>query len=312
LEKKIDIITIGESLVEFSTDMKLEDAECLHKYYGGDTLAAAVSALRLGSEVGFITCVGEDCFKNYLINNWKSEGLDISQVKFSPDRNGIYFIARPSIAQKEIVHYRKKIAPAKLTIEDIAPDYIANSKAVYSSGITQSLSLSVKEAVAYAFKAAKELGIITAYDPNFHPHITTPEEARENFNEVISDIDILFLSAKYDTVNILELTSVENIIKKLWDAGVGTVVLKSGADKGYYTGSGGNIVFTKFYTQNVVDTTCSGDTFNGAFLHAVLHGCSPFEAAKLASVAAGLQAEKIGAIKPIPYKDEVYSLYGEG
>ena len=37
-ETQFDLITIGESLVEFSTNQTFKDAECLHKYYGGDSL----------------------------------------------------------------------------------------------------------------------------------------------------------------------------------------------------------------------------------------------------------------------------------
>ncbi len=312
MENKLDIITVGESLIEFSSDEALADAECMHKYYGGDALAAAVSAKRLGSSVGFITRIGEDCFKEFLLKNWREEGLDISHVKFVPEANGLYFITRPHDGIKEAAYYRKKIAPTKLSIDDIEPDYIASAKSVYSSGVTQGLSVSAKEAVAYTFRIAKELGIITAYDPNFYPALTTVEEARENFNEVIQNVDILFMSAKYDTVNILELYSVETIIKHLWDIGVGTVVIKSSADGGYYTGHNGNIEFTEFYTNEIVDTTCSGDTFNGAFLHAITQGYSASEAAKVASVAAGLQSQGIGAIKSIPYANQVFQVHGEG
>ena len=101
MEEKLDIIAIGESLVELSTDEKLKDAECLHKYYGGDALATAVTAVRLGSKVGFITKLGNDAFKDFLLDAWKNEGLDISQVTFSNERNGLYLIARPTYLEKD-------------------------------------------------------------------------------------------------------------------------------------------------------------------------------------------------------------------
>ena len=312
MEKKLDIITIGESLIELSTDEHLKSAENLKKFYGGDALATAVAASRMGSEVGFITRVGDDVFKDYLLSSWQNERLDTSQVKIAQEQNGVYFISRPKGCGKEFAYYRKRIAPSKLSLEDISEDYIANSKAVYASGVTQSLSLSAKEAVIKAFKDAKNSGVITAYDPNYSSLITTPETARDDFNKVISDIDILFMSAKYDTVNILEINSVENIMKKIWDMGVGTIVIKSSPNGGYYTGYNGNIIFTEFYTHDVIDTTCSGDAFNGGFLHAVTHGLTPFEASKFASIVAGLQAKGIDAIKSIPYKDEVYEIFERG
>lgn len=307
--EKLDIIAVGESLVELSTNSKMATAGCLYKYYGGDALATAVSALRMGSKVGFITRVGNDSFKDYLLDAWQNEGLDISQVKLSNEGNGLYIIARPSLDEKEIIYYRKKFAASKLALEDINVEYIKNSGIIYASGITQSLSPSANEAVEFAFKTAKENGLITAYDPNYYKQITTAEEAKENFNRVSQYVDVLFLSVKHDVVNILEIDSPENIIKKLWDMGITTVILKSSDKKGYYTGYNGNITFTDFYTTEYVDTTCSGDAFNGGFLHGISHGLTTIEAVKFASIVAGLQAKGIGAIKSIPYKDEVYSIY---
>lgn len=307
--EKQDIITIGECLIELSTNSKMVNAGCFNKYYGGDSLTTAISALRMGSKVGFITRVGNDPFKNYLLDSWQNEGLDISQIKLSDEPNGMYIIARPTVDEKEIVYYRKKIAPSKLSIDDIDEEYIKSSKLFYASGITQSLSPSANEAVEKAFKIAKGNGIITAYDPNFHPSLMNQDTAKENFNRVIENVDILFMSTKHDTMTILEINSPENVIKKLWDMGIQTVILKSAENKCYYTGYNGNITITNFYTMEYTDTTCSGDAFNGGFLHAYTHGFNTPEAVKFASIVAGLQAQGIGAIKSIPNKEAVYSIY---
>lgn len=307
--EKLDIITIGESLIELSSDSSLSLTESLNKYYGGDTLTTAVAARRLGSKVGFITRVGCDHFKEFLLDSWQAEGLDISQVRLSGESNGLYLLSRPKDGEKEFSYYRKKSAASRLSIEDISEKYIERAKIFYTSGIAQSLSLSAKEAIKKAYTIAKSKGVITAYDPNYSPLITSPEDAREDFEEVICDIDILFLNIKNDVSKMFEELSPEKIIKHIWDMGVGTVVLKSAKDKGYYTGYGGDIVFCKFFTTNTIDTTCSGDAFNGGFLHAIASGYTPFEATKLGSVVAGLQSQEIGAIKAIPTKKEVYAEY---
>lgn len=309
MNEKLDIITIGESLIELSSDVSLSLAESLDKYYGGDTLAAAVAARRLGSKVGYITRVGCDHFKEFLLDSWQAEGLDISQVRLTGDFNGLYLLARPKNGSKEFSYYRKKTAATKLSIEDISESYIESAKILYASGITQSLSLSAKEAVRKAYTIAKNKGVVTAYDPNYSPLITIPEDAKECFDEVVADIDILFLNAENDIPQLLDTNSMEKVIKYFWDMGVGTIVIKSSKDGGYYTGYGGDIVFCEFFAKDVVDTTCSGDAFNGGFLHAIASGLSPFEATKLASVVSGLQAQKIGAIKAIPMKKEVYDQY---
>ena len=309
MEEKLDIIAIGECLVELSTNAKLVNTGCLYKYYGGDALATAIAALRMGSKVGFVTRVGNDSFKDYLLDSWQNEGLDTSQVKLSEEQNGLYIIARPNVDEKEVIYYRKKIAPSKLSIDDMDEEYIINSKVLYSSGITQSLSPSAGEAVEYAFKIARKNGVTTAYDPNYHPAITNSDSAKENFFRVAQYTDILFMSTKHDTVNILDIESPENIIKKIWDLGIKTVILKSIDKKGYFTGYNGNITFTDFYTGDYIDTTCSGDAFNGGYLHAITHGFNHQEAVRFAAIVAGKQAQGIGAIKSIPNKEEVYSVY---
>jgi len=311
-EKAFDLITIGESLIELSTNQKFTEAECLHKYYGGDSVVVAIAAKRLNSPVGFITCLGNDPFKDFLLTSWDKEGLDTRNVRVVEEKNGMYMVSRPSVHDKEFVYYRKKIAPSKLSISDIDEDYIKSSKIIYASGITQSLSLSAREAVKKAFEIARNNGVLTAYDPNYSTLITTDEDAREFFDEISPLTDILFMSSKYDTKCIFDIDSCENIIKHLTDLGIQIVVIKSSQDKGYFVNSAGKTTFVPFYTENIVDTTSSGDAFNGAFLHSVAVGYNAQEAAKIASITAGLQAQGIGAVKSVPYYDEVYKIYKTG
>lgn len=309
MDEKLDIITIGEGLIELSSDVSLSLTTNFHKYYGGDTLAAAVAAKRLGSKVGYITRVGCDYFKEFLMDSWQAEGLDISQVKLTGDFNGLYLLARPKDGKKEFSYYRKKTAASRLSIDDISEKYIESAKIFYTSGIAQTLSISTKEAVKKAYSIAKEKGVITAYDPNYSPLLSSTEDSKEAFDDVIEDVEILFLSDKNDVAKLMEVESYEKIIKYFWDMGINTVVVKSSQDGGYYTGYGGDIVFCEFFSKEIVDTTCAGDAFNGGFLHAIASGYSPFEAAKLASVVSGLQARSLGAIKSIPTKEEVYAEY---
>ena len=84
------------------------------------------------------------------------------------------------------------------------------------------------------------------------------------------------------------------------------MVVKSHIDNGYYTGYNGDISFTEFYnTQKAIDTTASGDVFNGGFLYALTNGYAPADAAKFASVVSGLQTQNYGAIQSNPYKETV-------
>lgn len=311
MSENLDIISIGESLIELSSSTSLHYCDCLTKYYGGDALTTAMAALKVGSKVGYISSVGNDYFKDFLMDSWKESGLDISHVKVREGINGMYLIALVGDNKKEITYYRKKTAASKLSIEDISEEYIKNAKYLYSTGITQSVSLSSKEAVKKAFKIAKENGVITAYDPNYHQLLMNEEEAKEFIDEIIPYVDIIFLNNKEDGQKVLEMESHEKVIKYFWDLGVNLVVVKSKEHEGFFTGYNGDIVFTKYFTHEPVDSTCAGDAFNGGFLHALSKGLTPVEATLFASVVAGLQSKDIGAIKSIPNKEDVYKCFNE-
>lgn len=312
MQTSLDLITIGESLIELSTDMRLSEADYLAKYYGGDTLATAVAARRMGSSVGYVSKVGNDYFKEYLLDSWQNEGLDISNIRFSQGTNGVYFVARPQNDLKEFSYYRRKSAASMLNINDIDMDYILRSKAVYSTGVTQSLSINTKEVVREVFKFANANNIIVAYDPNFSEELWSVEEAREALYEVIDYLDIIFINTTKFGKELISIESINSVINYFWDKGVKTIVIKSTKDKGYYIGHGGEIVFIDFYVkEDTKDTTCAGDVFNGAFLHEVLHMSNYIESAKIAAIVAGLQSQGFGAIKSIPYKETVYKCFKE-
>lgn len=307
--ENLDIITIGESLIELSSSVSLAYSQTLDKYYGGDTLCTAVAAQRLGSKTGYISRVANDPFREYLLDAWQSEGLDISQVKLIDGFNGIYFVGHPEDGEKEFVYYRKKTAATKLSIDDISKDYILSADVIYATGVTQSLSLSAKEAVNKAFQIAAENNMTTAYDPNFDCRLWSIQDAKDAFCEISDYLNIVFLNLEHDAVKLFEIDSPDKCIKYLWDKGIKIVVVKSAKDRGYFVGFEGDMTFIKFQTDEIIDSTGSGDAFNGAFLHGMNSGMTPFEAAKLASVDAAIQCKGMGAIKSTPYKEQVYQAY---
>ena len=185
---------------------------------------------------GYITCVGDDPFKDFFLNEWKKENLNIDFVRTVPEQNAIALISRHDGKPKELALYRKKTAAQKLALVDINEEYIKNAKYFYATGITQSLSISAKETVKRTYEIAKSNNVLTAYDPNYKKTVTTQEAAIECFNEVISNVYILFLSGTNDIPVFFETKSIDNVIKYCWDLGVQIVVVKSTENSGYYTG----------------------------------------------------------------------------
>ncbi len=304
-QQKIDIAIIGECLIELSANGTLADTSTLNKYFGGDTVTTAVAIARLGGNVTYITKVGNDGFSEFILSSLQKEHIDTSLIKTNDEQNGMYIVSKTP-ESKEVLYYKRKTAASKLSIEDLNEDCIKKLKLVYSTGVIQSLSAGSRELVRETFKCAKENDVLTAYDPNYTSCFMNSADTREFFEEIIDYTDIIFLSFKNDALQLYDIESVDKVIKHLWERGVKIVVIKSHIDKGYYIGYNGEINFTEFYnTQKAIDTTASGDVFNGGFLYAVTNGYAPFDAAKFASVVSGLQTQNYGAIQAIPYKQAV-------
>ena len=301
MEPKVDIAIIGECLIELSSNGTLADTSTLNKYFGGDTVTTAVAVARLGEKVTYVTKVGNDGFSEFILSSLSKENIDTSLIKANEEQNGMYIVSRTP-EKKELLYYKRKTAATKLSIDDLNEECIKKLKLVYSTGVVQSLSASARELVHNSFKLAKENDVLTAYDPNYTSCFMNSTDTKEYFEEIVDYTDIIFLSLKNDAERLYDVESIDKVMNYFWDKGVKIVVVKSHIDNGYYTGYRGEISFTEFYnTSKAIDTTASGDVFNGGFLYALTNGYAPMEATKFAAVVSGLQTQNFGAIQAIPY-----------
>lgn len=304
-QQKIDIAVIGECLIELSSNGTLAESSTLNKFFGGDTVTTAVTIARLGGNITYLTKVGNDGFSEFIISSLKKENIDTSLIKTNDEQNGMYIVSQTQNS-KELLYYKRKTAATKLSVEDITEDCIKKLKLIYSTGVVQSLSAGSRELVRESFRIARENEILTAYDPNYTSCFMSSSDTREYLEEIVEFTDIIFLSLKGDAVRLYDMDSVDKIMKHFWDKGVKIVVIKSHIDNGYYTGYRGDVTFTEFYnTSKAIDTTASGDVFNGGFLYAITNGYTPGEATKFAAVVSGLQTQNYGAIQSIPYLNAV-------
>lgn len=307
MEKSLDIITIGECLVELSTDKPFSEAEDFHLSFGGDVIASAVAAQKLGSHVGVIGSVGNDYFKDIILKELEQQGIDTSHIKICQEKNGLYLCGHT--INKELITYRRKVASTCLAPEDFDADYIKSAQAVYTTGITQSLSTQSNELVKKVFEMARSNDILTAYDPNYTSSFMTVYDTKEYLEEIVENIDVLFLSLKNDAESLFELTSVEKIVKYFTDYGVKIIVIKSFSENGYFIYNNGKTEFCKFYIEKPTSHTMNaGDVFNGGFLSAIINGYSPIESAQIAAKQAGMFIERKTTLKNVPTKEEVMEL----
>lgn len=94
----------------------------------------------------------------------------------------------------------------------------------------------------------------------------------------------------------------EALVKKFPQA---EIVMTVG-DKGSYYGYKNERIHQDIFPVEVVDTTAAGDTFIGYFLASKLQGLSIAKCLEYASKASSITVTRVGAMKAIPTKDEVF------
>ena len=89
---KWDVLCLGEALMEFN---QIQDGakKTFSSGFGGDTSNTAISVARQGMSAGFLSKVGKDQFGRELLELWKRESVDYSNVSIHPEApTGIYFV----------------------------------------------------------------------------------------------------------------------------------------------------------------------------------------------------------------------------
>lgn len=299
----LDLIGIGECMVELRSDGPLGEADTLRRSYGGDVLNSLVGAARAGSRCGFITRVGNDPFGPGMRQAWQAEGLDLSHAPLVDGENGVYFISLLPGGEREFTYRRAGSAASTLSPQDIAPDYIASARTLLLSGITQAISGSAQAATLQAAKIAQQRGVVVAYDPNYRPRLWAArgglDAARAALREVLPYTNILLPSFPADMPLLDDTERTPTELVAAWQAlkpGL-QVALKAGEDGVFMTD--GSRIPAEVVTQ-VLDTTGAGDAWNGAYLHAVGQGQSPARAAAFAHRAAAYAIGHRGAVPPAP------------
>ncbi|HEY45712.1 MAG TPA: sugar kinase [Anaerolineae bacterium] len=304
----VDIVALGEPMLEFNATEpgSLRDIRNYEVGWGGDTSNFVVAVSRLGRSAGYICRLGDDGFGKILLDLWKHEGVDASQVILDTHApTGIYFISRHGETHS-FTYYRSNSAASLLSVDDIPEVYLEQAKVFHTSGISQAISNSACDAVFYAIEVAREAGALISYDPNVRLKLWDRERAQSTILETIRMADFVFPSLE-DAQLITGLNDPDQIASDLQKLGPKVVALKLG-EQGALLATQDGLHRIEPFEVDVKDTTGAGDAFAGAFIVAYLDGLDPYQCGRFANAAAALTCTDLGAVKPIPSRKKVEEL----
>ena len=249
---------------------------------GGKGANQAVAAARLGSQVKMLGAVGTDGFGTELRANLNEENIDTSLVI---NTNGATGIANILLHESD-----NRIIVVPGANSKVTPEEIAAAKTVIGNSQLVVMQLEIPvDTIEYSLKLCKELQVPVLFNP----------APAANFNIEWMPY-IKYLTPNETECALLFGNDVEAVLEKYPNQ----LIVTLGEDGARYF-NGTKHVHVNGYKTTAVDTTGAGDTFNGAFAHAITTGQSIEDAVFFANIAASLSVEKFGAQGGMPKLEEV-------
>jgi len=314
MEKTIDVLALGEALIDFTDSGRSPAGTRLFEQNpGGAPANVACAVARLGGKAAFLGKVGEDMHGRFLRETLEGEGVDVSGMVMAPDVfTTLAFVALGERGERSFSFARKPGADTCLRPEEVSPELLERSKVLHVG----SLSLTDEPARTATFRAvglARELGLTVSYDPNYRASLWRDEAtARVQMRSLIPFCDIVKISDEETGL----LTGEEDpaaAAEALLELGVKCVAVTLGVDGALVATKEGSRTVAAFPAQ-AVDTTGAGDAFWGAFLTCLTgSGKSVGELsldeaerfARFANAAASVCVSRRGGIPAMPTRAEV-------
>ncbi len=265
--------------------------------HGGKGANQAVAARRLGADVRFIACVGDDATGRAVRVALEREGIARDGIVTTPDAaTGTALIVVDREGRNQITvapgaNRRLSIDHVRARREDLA----------WARIVVCQLEIPL-DTVAWAVAEARRLGAVTIVNPapvpdasiGFWPSIDylTPNEVE---------------TARLAGLAVADRDGACAAAAALRSRGVGTVVITLG-DRGALACDAHGITEVPAYPVTPVDTTAAGDAFNAGLAVALAEDRPLTEALTFASAAAALTCTRRGAQDSLPARAEVERL----
>ena len=298
-------MTIGDSVLDLIISVphfpvKNEEtvqSQGIQKQLGGSSNFLIMSA-RLGLKAGVIDKLGDDEYGSFYRDQLSSEGVDVTELKTITGAQTAHCICM--VDQKGNHSYISfPGATYSLSTENINPDYIKDSKAMYISGYSLTKE-PIRDATRIALNTAVENHLTVFFDPS--PQIA--HVPSETLQHVIDRSNGVFINEREQSILTLKLPQLNTQDQH------GFIALKQG-EKGCTIYSERDHHYYPAQKVEIIDTTGAGDVFNAAFIYGRLKEWSLPRCASFANKLAAMKVQRLGAGLNVPTRVQAQRLLDE-
>ena len=262
---------------------------------GGSAANTVVGLARLELKTGFIGKVASDQEGNFLLNEFRKEGVDVNGITVSEKgRSGsVMGFINPE------GHRALYVDPGvndHIDFNDINLDYVSGAKFLHMSSFVGECS----------FKAQKQLlEQLTDVKVSFDPGAIYARRGLEALKPIIKKTHVMFPNRI--EVKLLTGQDYREGAQTFIRLGVDLVVVKLG-ERGCYVTDGEESHLIEPYKVEAVDTTGAGDAFCAGFLYGLIKQKDMYECGRLGNFVASRCISQMGARTGLPKLADLKSL----
>lgn len=313
-DREIDIIPMGRIGVDLNANeihRPMEETETFTKYVGGSPANIAIGMARLGKKVGFIGRVADDQFGRFVVNYFKNEGIDTTNIVVDEEgaKMGLAFTEIKSPTESSILMYREGVADLKINPADVSEAYIKNAKSLLISGTALSKSPS-REACFVAMEYAVKHGTVIIFDIDYRPYSwSSQEEVAVYYSMTAKMSDIIIGSREeFDLMEALvdpENTSDQVTADRWFGHNSKIVVIKHGKDGSFGYTNGDEAYKVSSFPVKLLKSFGGGDAYASAFLYGLMEGWDVGRSLELGSASAAMLVASHSCSDAMPSAEKV-------
>ena len=330
------IVTLGELMLRLKSPglERFFQSPTLEATFGGGEANVAVSLANYGMDAKFVTALPDNAIAQAAERELRGLGVDISGIKHTEGRMGIYYLESGTNQRPSKVVYDRSYSSIALATPETFDftEIFADAQWFHITGITPALSQSAADLTLAAVKAAKEMGVTVSMDLNFRKNLWKyGKTAKEVMCEVVKFVDVVIAneedcqkslgiecgseveSGKLDTAKYEALA--KNVLATYPNVSKIAITLRESKSATHNDWSAciydGNefYVSKKYEIKNILDRVGGGDSFGGGLIYGLLNYDNQRDALEFAVAASCLKHSISGDYNRVT-ADEVKSLMG--
>ncbi len=285
---RVEVLVLGEPLLELSAAEPLEEATDFQASFSGDALNAAAASAAAGASTALLSRVGDDEIGTRLVGYAERLGVRTHLIRRGPTHTGAYLVGADPGGHREFVYLRSGSAATRTTPADLDGSELEHVAVLLVSGIAMASSPTLAETVVTAASRVRRAGGLVIYDPNYRRRLADPETARAHLAELAPLASVVVPSCPNDTGPLLGTDDHLRAAEQLLESGAGAVVVTRGKDGAYLHDGTSGVAVPPMPAEEVRDSTGAGDVFAGTLAARLVHEPLSAELVRLASAAAVL------------------------